>query len=55
MKKNMVLLLALIGLILVPVVVQQASASMLPRPETIVSGSDANWNMKHGFKAEGLK
>lgn len=47
MKNTVVLLLALIGLILVPVVVQQASASMLPRPETIVNGSDAAWNARH--------
>jgi hypothetical protein len=49
-KKNIVLLLALIGLVLAPVVVQQATAAVLPDPAHIVDGKDKKWN-HHESKA----
>jgi hypothetical protein len=49
-KKNIVLLLALIGLVLAPVVVQQATAAVLPDPSKIVNGTDKGWN-RHESKA----
>lgn len=49
-KKNLVLFLALIGLVLAPVVVQQAAGAVLPDPSKIVDGKDKRWN-HHESKA----